>query len=146
MERKWIRIGLLAAGTLFVLGGCVGSPPPTQDLLSMTEEQMKLRSFQTRDVEASSRKQAIQGVLAALQNLGFIVERVNEPLGLVTGARFAEPRYTDVVGITVTIQEREKGRMTIRANAIFNNAPIEDPEVYQNFFATLERSMFVERL
>lgn len=146
MERKWIRIGLLAAGMLVVLGGCVGSPPPTQDLLSMTEEQMKLRSFQTRDVEASSRKQAIQGVLAALQNLGFIVERVNEPLGLVTGARFAEPRYTDVVGITVTIQERAKGRMTVRANAIFNNAPIEDPEVYQNFFATLERSMFVERL
>lgn len=146
MERKRIRIGLLAAGTIVVLGGCAGSPPPTQDLLSMTEEQMKLRSFQTRDVEAPSRRQAIQGVLAALQNLGFIVERVNEPLGLVTGARFAEPRYSDVVGITVTIQERSKGRMTIRANAIFNNVPIEDPEVYQNFFATLERSMFVERL
>lgn len=149
MARMGIRIGLFAAGVLgvlFTLGGCAGSPPATQDLLSMTEEQMKLRSFQTRDVEAPSRRQAIQGVLAALQNLGFIVERVNEPLGLVTGARFAEPRYTDVVGITVTIQERSNGRMTIRANAIFNNVPIEDPEVYQNFFATLERSMFVERL
>lgn len=146
MERKGSRIGLLAAGLLVVLAGCAGAPPPTQDLLSTTEEQMKLRSFQTRDVEAPSRRQAIQGVLAALQDLGFIVERVNEPLGLVTGARFAEPRYTDVVGITVTIQERAQGRMTIRANAIFNNVPIEDPAVYQNFFATLERAMFVERL
>jgi hypothetical protein len=33
--------------------------------------------------------------------------------------------------------------MMIRANAIFNNKPIEDPKVYQNFFATLERSLFI---
>jgi hypothetical protein len=33
--------------------------------------------------------------------------------------------------------------MMIRANAIYNNKPIEDPKVYQNFFAALERSMFV---
>jgi hypothetical protein len=33
----------------------------------------------------------------------------------------------------------------IRANAIFNNKPIEDPKVYQNFFATLERSLFINR-
>jgi hypothetical protein len=31
----------------------------------------------------------------------------------------------------------------IRANAIFNNKPIEDAKVYQNFFATLERSLFI---
>lgn len=35
--------------------------------------------------------------------------------------------------------------MMIRANAIHNNKPIEDPKVYQNFFATLERSLFVTR-
>ncbi len=146
MEWKRIRKALAVSGVFALVGGCTYGPPPTTDLLSMTEEQMKLRSFQTRNVDVPTRGQAIQGVLAALQNLGFIVERVNEPLGLVTGARFAEPRFTDVLGITVTVQERSKGMMTVRANAIFNNAPIEDPEVYQNFFATLERSMFVERL
>ena len=35
--------------------------------------------------------------------------------------------------------------MTMRANAIFNNEPITDPEVYRNFFATLERSFFIGR-
>jgi hypothetical protein len=35
--------------------------------------------------------------------------------------------------------------MVIRANAIYANEPITDPQVYQNFFATLERSFFVER-
>jgi hypothetical protein len=28
-------------------------------------------------------------------------------------------------------------------NVIFNNKPVEDPKIYQNFFATLERSLFV---
>jgi hypothetical protein len=35
--------------------------------------------------------------------------------------------------------------MLIRANAIYNNEPVTDPKVYQNFFATLERSLFIGR-
>jgi hypothetical protein len=85
----------------------------------------------------------MRGVIAALQDLGFIIERANESLGLVTAARFAEPNFYDVVGVTVTVRPESEGRMTIRANAIYNNKPIDDPKVYQNFFATLERSLFV---
>jgi hypothetical protein len=33
----------------------------------------------------------------------------------------------------------------IRANAIYNNKPIEDPKVYQNFFAAVERSLFLAK-
>ena len=77
--------------------------------------------------------------------LGFIIERANEPLGLVTAARFAEPNFYDVVGVTVTVRSEAEGRMMVRANAIYNNKPIEDPKVYQNFFATLERSLFVTK-
>ena len=61
----------------------------------------------------------------------------------MTAARFAEPNYYDVVGVTVTVRQETPERMMIRANAIFNNKPIEDPKVYQNFFATLERSVFI---
>jgi hypothetical protein len=99
--------------------------------------------MQTRSFEVSDRNQAMRGVIAALQDLGFIVERANEPLGLVTAARFAEPNYQDVVGITVTVHAEGSDKMEIRANAIYNNAPITDPKIYQNFFATLERSLFV---
>ena len=64
---------------------------------------------------------------------------------MVTGARFAEPNYYDVVGITVTVRQANASQTTIRANALFNNEPITDPEVYRNFFATLERSFFIGR-
>ncbi len=132
---------ILIAGALFVQG--CAAPQPPQDLLAPTEAQMKIRSVQTRTFDVKDRQLAMRGVIAVLQDLGFIIERANEALGLVTAARFAEPNYYDVVSVTVTVRPEAEGRMMIRANAIYNNKPIEDPKVYQNFFATLERSLFV---
>lgn len=144
MEYKpavWIAL-LLTGGLL--LQACT-APQPGPDLLAPTAAQMKLRSYQSRTFEVTDRSQAMRGVVAALQDLGFIIERANEPMGLVTAARFAEPNYTDVMGVTVTVRPQTEGHMMIRANAIYNNKPIEDPKVYQNFFATLERSLFISK-
>ncbi len=139
------RLALAAAVALTLLVGCASPPPEPVDLLAPTEEQMKIRNLQTRTFDVADRVIAMRGVIQALQDLGFIIERANEPLGVVTGARFAEPNYYDVVGVTVTVREAGEGRITIRANAIYNNQPITDPEVYRNFFATLERSFFAGR-
>lgn len=131
-------------GAAVLLGqGCI--PQPSEDLLAPTAAQMKLRSFQSRTFEVEDRQVAMRGVIMALQDLGFAVERADEPLGLVTAARFAEPNFYDVVGVTVTVRQQAEGRFLIRVNAIYNNKPIEDPKVYQNFFATIERSLFVSR-
>jgi len=136
--------GIVVFAGAFLLHGCA-APQPSQDLLAPTDAQMKIRSVQTRTFDVKDRQTAMRAVIAALQDLGFIIERANEPLGLVTAARFAEPNYYDVVGVTVTVRQESDERMMIRANAIYNNKPIEDPKVYQNFFATLERSLFVTR-
>lgn len=138
-----VWIALFLTGSL-LLQACT-PPQPGPDLLAPTAAQMKLRSYQSRSFEATDPSQAMRGVVAALQDLGFIIERANEPMGLVTAARFAEPNYTDVMGITVTVRPQTEGHMMIRANAIYNNKPIEDPKVYQNFFATLERSLFINK-
>ena len=128
-----------------LLQGCA-APEPSQDLLAVTEAQMKIRSVQTRTFDVKDRQLAMRGVIAALQDLGFLIERANEPFGPGDrAARFAEPNFYDVVGVTVTVRNEAVGRMTIRANAIYNNKPIEDPKVYQNFFATLERSLFITK-
>jgi hypothetical protein len=146
MTAKLLRICAGLAAVVMVLGACATAPPePPVPLLAPTEEQMKLRNMQTRNFDITDRMVAMRGVITALQDLGFIIERANEPLGLVTGARFAEPNFYDVVGITVTVRTLNEKQTTIRANAIFNNQPITDPEVYRNFFATLERSLFIGR-
>lgn len=118
------------------------APEPSPTLLTPTEAQTKLRSYQSRTFDVRDRLTAMRGVMGVLQDLGFIIERANEPLGLVTAARFAEPNFSDVVGVTVTVRPQDGERMLIRVNAIFNNRPVEDPQVYQNFFAALERSLF----
>jgi hypothetical protein len=142
MMKEYPVRGIVAITVLAMAQGCA-APQPSPDLLAPTEAQMKIRSVQTRSFDMTDRQAAMRGVIAALQDLGFIIERANEPLGLVTAARFAEPNFYDVVGVTVTVRPEAEGRMMIRANAIYNNKPIEDPKVYQNFFATLERSLFI---
>ncbi len=144
MRTKRIIRNVLILSGLLLAQGCA-APQPSPDLLAPTEAQMKLRSFQTRTFDVTDRKAAMRGVIAALQDLGFIIERANEALGLVTAARFAEPNNSSVVGITVTVRPQADGHMMVRANAIFNNVPIEDAKVYQNFFATLERSLFITK-
>jgi hypothetical protein len=141
------RVRLVIAGLLatLVIAGCASPPKEPEALLAVTDEQMKLRNLQTRSFDIADRRTAMRGVFAALQDLGFIIERANEPLGLVTGARFREPNYYDVVGITVTVRQLNDTQTTIRANAIYNNQPITEPEVYRNFFAALERSFFAGR-
>ncbi|MEX5214184.1 MAG: hypothetical protein NW703_08460 [Nitrospiraceae bacterium] len=142
-RHRMVRAGVILVGA-FLLYGCE-TPQPTQELLAPTDAQMKIRSLQSRSFETKDRNLAIRAVIAALQDLGFIIERANEPLGLVTAARFAEPNYYDVVSVTVTVRPEGEERMMIRVNAIYNNRPIEDPKVYQNFFASLERSLFLSR-
>ena len=133
---------MVLAGGMMLLHGCV-APEPRQELFAPTDAQMKIRSAQTRSFEVKDQTVAMRGVIAALQDLGFIIERANEPLGLVTAARFAEPNYYDVLGVTVTVRAQEAGKTMIRANAIYNSKPIDDPMVYQNFFAAVERSLFL---
>ena len=137
-----LAVSLIAAAA----AACAGPPPPPPEtLLSPSAEQTKLRSAQSRSFDVQDRKLAMRAVMETLQDLGFIIERANEPMGLVTAARFAEPRFSDVVGVTVTVRPEADGKMLVRANAIYNNKPIDDPKVYQNFFAALERSMFLGR-
>lgn len=143
MKRRYVW-GVIIGGAIAMLQGCV-PPQPGPELLAPTEAQMKIRSVQTRTFDVKDRQVAMRAVIAALQDLGFIIERANDALGLVSAARFAEPNYYDVLGVTVTVRPQAEGRMMIRANAIYNNKPIEDPKVYQNFFATLERSLFIAK-
>lgn len=143
MRTKVIWGGILLTASLS-WHGCA-APQAPQDLLVPTEAQMKVRSLQTRTFELKDRHAAMRGVIASLQDLGFIIERANEGLGLVTAARFAEPNYYDVVTITVTVRQDSADTMSIRANAIYNNKPIEDPKVYQNFFTALQRALFLSQ-
>jgi len=52
---------------------------------------------------------------------------------------------SDLVRLTVTVRERNEKQLIVRASAQFYLRPIEEPEPYQKFFATLEQTRFVDR-
>ena len=139
------RTRAVATVLLALLLAACEAPKPGPDILAPTEEQTKVRSYQTRTFDIAERQVAMRAVLGVLQDLGFIVERANEPLGLITAARFAEPNYNDVVAVTVTVRAVTEGQTMIRVNAIHNNRPVVEPEPYQRFFAALEKSLLLTR-
>lgn len=125
-----------------VLSACVSETKPPENLLSLTDSQMKIRSYQSRSFDISDQGKALRGVIAALLDLGFIVERVNSQLGLVTAGKFADSGSTGFVELTVIVLPKGDKQTEVRVNALYNTKPIEDPKVYQNFFITVQRSFF----
>ena len=137
------RTRLFAFSLVFLLQACVGGPQKApKELLSLNESQMKIRSFQTRAFDVKDQNKVLRGVVAALQDLGFIVERANGPMGLVTAGKFG-PNGRGFVEVTVVVRAKGETQSEVRINALFNTKPVEDPKVYQNFFSAVQRSLFV---
>ena len=158
------RTRLLAFSLVFLLQACVGGGQKApKELLSLNQAQMKIRSFQTRAFDAKDQNKVLRSVVAALQDLGFIVERANGPMGLVTAGKFGPNgrgfvELTDIFHRSHSVYGLAKTGVTylteamalelapeVRVNALFNTKPIEDPKVYQNFFSAVERSLFISR-
>ncbi|MBI3621394.1 MAG: hypothetical protein HY208_04325 [Nitrospirae bacterium] len=139
------RLAVFIAGVCLSLAACAGPQKPPEDLLALTDAQLKIRSFQTRTFDTQDSNNVLRAVIGSLQDLGFIIERANAPMGLVTAGKFAGQGYAGFVEVTVIVRSTETKQSEVRVNALFNTKPIEDPKVYQNFFTSLERSLFVSR-
>ena len=128
---------------LLLLAGCAA---PTASVTA-GGNQAELRQMQTREYQQLDRRSAMRSVIATLQDLGFVVDRAEYELGLMTATRFEEkagPRVDKhVVRVTVTVTERSDQRLTVGANARYGETAIEDPEAYQDFFAALDKSLFL---
>jgi hypothetical protein len=137
--RAWVVL-LAAAG----LAACAA--PSTREVLSGGESQLRLRAAQTRAVEGTDRNKVLRAVVATLQDLGFMVTGADAALGTVTGRKFTADGggKTYDLRMTVTVRQRDSRQMLVRANAEFNNKLVEDPQAYQNFFAALGKSIFLD--
>ena len=136
--RTMLLVTLIAA-----LAGCAGTR--NEQVLGGGESALKLRSAQTRAFDTGDRTRVLRGVVATLQDLGFMVTGADAALGTVTGRKFTTDRggRTYDLSMTVTVRPRNETQTLVRANAEFNNKPVEDPQAYQNFFAALGKSLFL---
>ena len=100
---------------------------------------VELRSFQTRAFDTTDKHKMMRTTIAVLQDLGFIIDKADEDLGLVTGTKLSGYQ----IRMTVIVQPRGEKQLAVRASAIYNNEPIEDPMPYQDFFTALEKGIFL---
>jgi hypothetical protein len=131
---KYFSIVLLICSTFFV--ACAS----TQDrLLDSKESQVQLRSIQTRAFDTTDKEKTLRTVIATLQDLGFVIDKADATLGSVSGTKL--DRYA--LRITVTVRPRGKTQLLVRANAQYQVEPVTEPGPYQQFFAALEKAMFL---
>ncbi|NCO82873.1 MAG: hypothetical protein COW90_09970 [Nitrospirae bacterium CG22_combo_CG10-13_8_21_14_all_44_11] len=117
----------------------VGCATTQQRLLDSDSSQVQLRSIQTRAFETTDKEKTLRTIMSTLQDLGFVIDKADATLGTVSATKLKN--YA--LRITVTVRPRGETQLLVRANAQYNVQPVTDPEPYQQFFASLEKAMFL---
>ncbi len=135
------RSFILAASVAVVIGpmmaGC--QTDSREQILATDKSQVELRSIQTRVFDTADKSLTVRNVIATLQDLGFVVDKVDDGLGTVSGTKV----QGYAMRITVTVRPRGNTQMAVRANAQYNINAVSDAAPYQQFFAALEKAMFL---
>jgi hypothetical protein len=132
-RRRSLTLVFLAA---ILVAGCA----TTQDrLLDVDTSQVQLRSIQTRAFDTTDKEKTMRAVIATLQDLDFIIDRADLTLGVLSATK-----ASSMLRVTVTVRPRGETQLMVRINAQHGLNPVTEPKPYQNFFAALERAMFLE--
>ena len=134
---------------VFLVAMLVAGCATTQDrLLDVDTSQVQLRSIQTRVFDTTDKEKTMRAVIATLQDLDFIIDRADLTLGVLSATKLGSVQSgmpaSYMLRVTVTVRPRGDTQLMVRINAQHGLNPVTDPKPYQNFFAALERAMFLE--
>ncbi len=134
---------LIAAGLVLSAQSC--QTDSRQQVLAISKSQVELRSFQTRAFDTTDKEKTLRTVMATMQDLSFVLDKADAVLGTVSGTRLGKTEMGAPfqIRMTVSVRPRGKTQLLIRANAQYKLEAIEDPKPYQDFFAALQKSMFL---
>lgn len=138
MNPCFVKLTVLVA-TCAIFAGC-SLFRPQRDVVETEQSQVEQRAYQTRAFDATDKEQTLRAVIATLQDFGFNVDLADLVLGTVSGSKLDRHRML----ITVTVRPRGTTQLLVRANAQRHVKAVTDARYYQNFFAALERSMFLK--
>lgn len=133
-----IKSSITLAILLAILCAFHGCADPSRALLE-SENQVRLRSIQSRRFDTNDKEKALRTAMATLQDLGFVIDKADNTLGSVSGTKLNRYRLR----ITVTVRPHGDEQIVVRANAQYNLQAVEDPQPYQQFFAAYEKAMFL---
>lgn len=124
---------LICLGTL-MLAACAST---NQAALDTQSSQVATRNYQSRSFDTTNKLNVMNNIVATMQDLGFVIEKVDKDLGTISGFSF-----TNQTNMTVSVREKGKS-ILVRANASKGTKAITEPQAYQNFFNALSQSLFL---
>jgi hypothetical protein len=122
-----------------ILGMASCQTDSRRQALATSESQLALRQIQTRAFDTTDRERMLRTIIATLQDLSFVVDKADATLGSVSSTKLNGYQLR----MTVTVRPRGETQLLVRANAQYNLVAVEDPEPYQQFFTSLEKSLFL---
>ena len=136
---------LLVTAFAFTLIGLNGCQTNSAKQAMSSGSQVEIRSYQTKeysieDKETFDKKVMMRAVIATLQDLGFVVEKADEMVGLVSARKLDG----GILDMSVTVSEKPS-KVVVRANAQYGLNAVEDAEPYQDFFTSLDKGLFLEK-
>jgi hypothetical protein len=131
---KYIAVCLLVVGAGLV--ACAATP---HEGVFETASAVDLRSKQSRVFDTTDRKRMLRTIIAALQDLGFVIDKADAILGMVSATKLDNYELR----VSATVRLRGETQLVVRINATLAHQPIEDPAPYQDFFVVLEKAMFL---
>ncbi len=123
---------------ILVVTGCASN---RGKVLDSGTSQVEVRSYQTRAFDTTDREKTLRTVIATLQDLEFMIEDANALLGTVSANKALQPQFE--TRMTVSIRPRGETQLLVRASLQYLNKPVHEPGPYQQFFAALEKAMFL---
>ena len=125
---------------IFILTMLVGCQTKSSDqLLKSDTSAVESRNIQTRAFDTTDRNKTLRTVISTLQDLGFVVDKADDVLGTVSATKL--DGYA--LRMTVTVRPRGETQLLVRGNAQYNLQAVDDPILYQDFFTSLGKSMFL---
>lgn len=126
---------LLPLLSLLLLASCATTPAD----VAGSGTQLETRQIQTREYDTLDKAMTMRSVIATLQDLGFTIDQADAELGTVTATRL----HDFTMRMTVTVVQKGEQRIAVRANARIGENSVTDAATYQDFFAVLDKAMFL---
>jgi len=120
---------------LLLLAGCATTPAN----VAGAGTQLETRQIQTREYDTLDKAMTMRSVIATLQDLGFTIDQADAELGTITATRLHEL----TMRMTVTVVQKDDVRIAVRANARIGENSVTDAATYQDFFAAVDKAMFL---
>ena len=124
---------------LITLTLCLAACATQNEAITDGGSQVQIRQIQTREYDTLDTRDTLRSISATLQDLGFVIDKADIDLATITATKLQNYQ----IRMTVTVRERDGSRLAVRANARFNERMVDDPAAYRDFFAALDKAMFL---